>query len=127
MDPQQELFTALLLQLKEKGYDVFDTFLPGEDALYPFVYLADSQQVDDTNKSAVFGNVYQTVHIWHNNPKQRGSVSEIILDVKTMCRKLEHTKNFGWNLLNVNQRVLPDTTTKQPLLHGILELEFRFS
>ena len=32
MDPQQELFTALLLKLKEKyedtGIDVYDTFLP---------------------------------------------------------------------------------------------------
>ena len=31
MDPQQELFTELLLKLKEMGYDVYDTFLPPED------------------------------------------------------------------------------------------------
>ena len=44
MDPQQELFTELLLKLKELGYDVYDTFLPPEDTPYPFIYLADSQQ-----------------------------------------------------------------------------------
>ena len=61
MDPQQELFTELLLRLKEKGYDVYDTFLPPEGTPYPFIYLADSQQTDDSNKTAIFGNVYQTI------------------------------------------------------------------
>ena len=127
MDPQQELFTELLLRLKEKGYDVYDTFLPPEGTPYPFIYLADSQQTDDANKSVVFGNVYQTIHVWHNNPKQRGTVSKILLDIKTVCRNLEYTKNFGWNLRNVSQRVLPDSTAKQPLLHGVLNIEFKFN
>ncbi|MDD3186597.1 MAG: hypothetical protein PHD56_14260 [Anaerostipes sp.] len=127
MDPQQELFTALYVQLKEKGYDVYDSFLPGEDASYPFIYLADSQQVDDRNKTTTFGNVFQTIHVWHNNPKRRGTVSGILLDVKSICYGLEETKNFGWDLLHVNQQILPDTTTKQPLLHGVLNVEFKFN
>ena len=92
-----------------------------------FVYLADSQQTDDANKTAVFGNVYQTIHVWHNNPRQRGTVSKMLLAIKTTCRKLDHTENFAWDVRNVNQRLLPDTTTKQPLLHGLLEIEFSFS
>lgn len=127
MDPQQELFTELLLELRKLGYDVYDTFLPPEDTPYPFVYLADSQQTDDANKTAVFGNVYQTIHVWHNNPRQRGTVSQMLLDIKKVCYKLEHTENFAWMLQNVNQRILPDKTTKTPLLHGVLELEFKFS
>ena len=74
MDPQQELFTELLMQLKNLGYDVYDTFLPPEDTPYPFLYLADSQQIDNRNKTTVFGNVYQTIHVWHNNPKPRGGI-----------------------------------------------------
>lgn len=127
MDPQQELFTELLVKLKEKGYDVYDGFLPPEDTPYPFVYLAGSQQTDDPNKSAVFGNVFQTIHVWHNNPKQRGTVSAILGEIKHVCRRLSHTENFAWDLRNVDQRILPDSTTKQPLLHGILEVEFKFS
>lgn len=127
MDPQQELFTELLLRLKEKGYDVYDTFLPPEGTPYPFIYLADSQQTDDANKTAVFGNVYQTIHIWHNNPRQRGTVSGILLDIKKICYRLEHTANFAWMIQNMNQRILPDNTTKTPLLHGMLEVEFKFS
>ena len=127
MDPQQELFTELLLKIKELGYGVYDTFLPPEDTPYPFIYLADSQQTDDPNKTAVFGNVYQTIHVWHNNPRQRGTVSKILLDIKKVCYRLEHTGNFAWMVQNINQRILPDNTTKTPLLHGLLEVEFKFS
>lgn len=127
MDPQQEIFTELLLQIKALGYDVYDGGLPPEGTPYPFVYLGDSRQTDDANKNAVFGNVYQTVHIWSNTPRNRGTVSKMLLEVKTACREIGHTAHFSWMLRNAEQRVLPDSITKQPLLHGILELEFRFS
>lgn len=127
MDPQQELFSELLLKMKELGYDVYDTFLPPKGTPYPFIYLADSQQTDTRNKTAVFGNVSQTIHIWHNNPRQRGTVSKMLLDIKKICYKLEHTENFAWMVRDVNQRILPDNTTKTPLLHGLLEVEFKFS
>ncbi|MEI3258240.1 MAG: hypothetical protein V8S03_02785 [Faecalimonas umbilicata] len=127
MDPQQELFTKLLTEIKALGYDVYDGFLPPDGAPYPFIYLADSQQTDDANKTAVFGNVYQTIHVWHNDPRQRGTVSKMLLAIKNTCRKLDHTDNFAWDVRNVNQRILPDKTTKQPLLHGLLEIEFSFS
>lgn len=127
MDPQQELFTKLLLRLKELGYDVYDTFLPPEGTPYPFIFIADSQQTDTQTKSAVIGNVYQTIHVWHNSPKQRGTVSQMLLDIKKVCYKLKHTENFAWMIQNVNQRILPDKTTKTPLLHGVLEVEFKFS
>lgn len=127
MDPQQELFTELLLKLKDLEYDVYDTFLPPEGTLYPFIFIADSQQTDTQTKSAVMGNVYQTIHVWHNNPKQRGMVSQMLLDIKKVCYKLEHTENFDWMIQNVNQRILSDKTTKTPLLHGVLEVEFKFS
>lgn len=127
IDPQQELFTALKLSLEKQGLDVFDNVLPPEDTPYPFVYLGDCQQVDDANKNAVFGNVYQTIHVWHNNPKQRGTVSEILLKIKTVCRELEHTPNFMFMLTNASQQIISDTTTKTPLLHGVLEVEWKFS
>lgn len=126
MDPQQELFTELLVQLRKKGYDVYYTFLPPKDTPYPFIFIADNQQVDAPNKTAVFGNVYQTIHVWHNNPKQRGMVSEMLLNIKQVCYSLKHTANFAWNVRNIEQRILSDTTTTQPLLHGILNVEFYF-
>lgn len=127
MDPQQEIFSQLLLELRTLGYDVYDAGLPPEGTPYPFIYLADSQQVDSANKSAVFGKVHQTIHVWSNHPSDRGTVSSILLVVKQVCRRMEHTANFAWDVRNIDQRVLPDNTTKGPLLHGILEVEFSFS
>ena len=127
MDPQQELFTTLKLELEKLGYGVYDGFLPPEDTPYPFIYLADSHLIDDANKSAVFGNVYQTVHIWHNNTKQRGTVSKMLLDIKSIARRIAKTDNFSWFIRNIDQRILADTTTETPLIHGVLELEFKFS
>lgn len=127
IDPQQELFTRLKLDLEALEYAVYDGFLPPDGTPYPFVYLGDFQQIDDANKSAVFGNVFPTIHIWSDTPKNRGTVSKMLLDIKTVCRKIEHTENFSWSVRNMNQRILPDNTTKTPLLHGIVEAEFSFS
>ena len=127
MDPQQELFTELLIKLRQSGYDVYDSELPPEDTPYPFIYLADNQQIDNIYKNAVIGSAFQTVHVWHSNPKQRGTVSGILLDIKKICYSIERTKSFGWDLRNVEQRIISDNTTKQPLLHGVLSLEFKFS
>lgn len=127
MDPQQELFTILKLKLEELGYDVYDGFLPPKNTPYPFIYLADSHLIDDANKSAVFGNVCQTVHIWHNNPKQRGTVSKMLLDIKNTARKIDKTDNFSWFIIDVEQNILADTITSTPLMHGVLELKFKFS
>lgn len=127
-DPQQELFTALLLGLREQGYDVYDGFLPPEDTPYPFIYLADSHMVDDAgNKSILFGNVYQTVHVWHDSPKRRGTVSGMLGAIKALCRGIRSTGHYAWTVRNMDQRILTDTTTKTPLLHGLLEVEFKFT
>lgn len=127
MDPQQELFAALLTAIQTLGYDVFDGYLPPKGTPYPFVYVGEMQQVDEANKSAVFGKVHATVHVWHNTPKQRGTVSQMLLSIKTACRNLRYTQGFSWDVRNIDQRILPDDTTETPLLHGVLDIEFQFS
>ena len=126
MDPQQELFTELKIMIAELGYDVYDGFLPPEGTPYPFVYLGDSNASDEPNKSAIFGIVTQTIHVWHDDPMERGTVSAMLLKLKSAARRLEHTKNFGWNVTGMNQRIIPDNTTGRPLLHGVIDLRFHF-
>lgn len=126
-DPQQEIFTAVKLGLEEKGHTVYDGFLPPDGTPYPFDYLGDCQQIDDANKSAIFGTVHLTIHLWMDDPKKRGTASAMLLEIKDVCRKIEHTPNFAWSVRNINQRLFADTTTKTPLLHGVIEAEFVFS
>lgn len=127
MDPQQELFSEIVVRLRTKGYDVYDGALPPEGTKYPFIYIADSQQNDRTTKNAVIGTVNQRIHAWHNDPCKRGVLSGILFEVKGVCRKIEHTSNYGWMLSNVEQRILDDDTTDQPLLHGVIDFEYQFS
>lgn len=127
IDPQQEIFTQTKLALEALGYSVYDGVLPPEGTPYPFVYLGDCRQNDEANKSAVLGRVYLTIHVWHNNPRQRGTVSEMLLNIKTACRKIDRTKNRAWSVRGMNSRIIPDNTTKSPLLHGVIEVEWAFS
>ncbi len=126
-DPQQELFSKLKTGLEAFGYSVFDGVLPPENTPYPLVYLGDCQQTDAANKTAVFGNVNLTIHVWHNNTRQRGTVSGMLLTIKEACRKIRRTDNFKWDVMNIAQNIIPDNTTKTPLLHGVLEVEWKFS
>lgn len=132
MDSQQELFTALKVQLekalKSKGVNVYDTFLPSEGTPYPYVYIGNSQLVDDYgNKTMILGSITQVVDVWHNNPRKRGELSEIMMIVKHVARQINRTNNFAFQIKDINQRILPDTSTSEPLMHGVLELDFRIT
>jgi hypothetical protein len=126
-DPQQELFSRLKLDIEAAGYDVYDTFLPPEGTPYPFVYLGNFTQNDNETKSEVIGYVYPQIHVWHNNPRQRGTVSKMLCDIKAICRRIARTDNYAWMIQNVRQQILADNTTKTPLIHGVIESDWRFS
>lgn len=127
MDPQQEIFTRIKRDLERFGYDVYDGILPPEGTPYPFVYLGDTTSDDRLTKTQINGVVYQTIHVWSNTPKNRGTVSEMLSEIKRLCRIISETHNFSWSVRNVSQRIIPDNTTGTPLLHGVLEIEFYFS
>ena len=128
MDPQQELFTALLADLKKLGYDVYDGSLPPADTSYPFIYLADSQMDDDLSiKNARLADINQTIHVWHSNVRQRGTVSKMLLDIKRVAFKLTETTSYKWMLTSTNQRILNDNTTNEPLLHGVIDFAYKLT
>lgn len=127
MEAQQELFTAMKLALEERGYAVYDGFLPPEGTAYPFVYIGDFRQADKEHKTDLTGSVFPTIHVWHNDPGQRGTVSQMLLDIKTTARLLQKTGRYSWVVRGITQNIFPDTTTRTPLLHGVFEAEFLFS
>ena len=127
IDPQQELFTAYKLALEAMGYSVYDGCLPPEDTPYPFIYLGDFRQSDQILKNAVIGYVYPSISVWHNNTKQRGTVSQMISDIKWVVYNVNKTKNRSWLVQSCEARIIPDNTTKTPLLHGIVDAGLKFS
>ena len=85
------------------------------------------QRVIRLQKIEIIGETNLTLKVWHDNVRQRGIVSGILADIKKICRSIEHTEHYAWNMQRPTQRILPDNTTKQPLLMGILEVAFKFS
>lgn len=126
MDAQQELFTHLKLNIEKLGYKVYDGALPPANTPYPFVYLGEFRQTDRETKTHPYGNVYPTIHVWHNNLFKRGELSDMVLEIKRVCRQLTRTPTYAWSVRNVTSRIINDTTTKEQLMHGIIDGEWFF-
>ena len=124
MDIQQAIFTQLLLDIKEKGYDTYDGELPPEDTPYPFVYLGSNTQSDNSTKAGYVGTVSQMIHVWHDDTHKRGTVSAMLADIKGVCRDIGN--KYPVILSGITQNILEDNTTKKPLLHGVLTVNFKF-
>lgn len=124
MQAQQELFTYFKTQL-----NAYDGQLPPRGTTYPFYYIADTRQQYGSAKSHDYGYVTLIVHIWHNDEKQRGTVSEMMQNVMTKAGQLDETTNFKWSLIRneTEQQILADNTTQPPLIHGWSSLRFSYS
>lgn len=124
MQAQQELFTYFKTQL-----NAYDGQLPPRGTTYPFYYIADTRQQYGSAKSHDYGYVTLIVHIWHNDEKQRGTVSEMMQNVMIKAGQLDETTNFKWSLIRneTEQQILADNTTQPPLMHGWSSLRFSYS
>lgn len=123
MDKQQDLFTYLVVKLREEGYTVYDCGVPGPSATYPYILLSNMQQVDEITKLGAVANVYPTIDVYHDIVTQRGLVSDIMMRIKQIC--MEFATENNWLLSGISTQIRPDNTTAVPLLHGILEPTFQ--
>lgn len=127
LEPQQAFFIAVRRELAARYPGmVYDGELPGSETAYPFIYLGEFNQTDRETKSVILGSIPVTVHVWHDRPGQRGTVSRLCMAVKTAIRGAKH-KDYSFLVRNVKSRIIPDNTTKVPLVHGIVEAEVLFS
>lgn len=126
MDAQQELFTELRKRIKAEGYDVYDGQLPRPDTPYPFVYISYSQLIDTPIKGHVMGTVSQQIDVYSNDINKRGTFSEMLRIIKLICREIDCTDHYSWICSSISQTIMPDNTTSEPLLHGVLTAEFKY-
>lgn len=127
VEPQQAFFIAVRRELVERYPGmVYDGELPGPETEYPFIYLGEFNQTDRETKSVILGSIPVTVHVWHDRPDQRGTVSGLNMAVKSALRSAVH-RDYSFLVRNVKSRIIPDNTTKVPLVHGIVEAEVLFS
>lgn len=123
--PQQQIYDAVFLIAHQLGYSVYD-YLPADEVDYPFIYIGEYINDDTQNKSTVTGVMTQTMHVYHT-VRGRRELTTMINNIKNECMKLKHTENFYVSYRRSNEQVLTEIESGEPLLHGILEIEFSFN
>ena len=123
MSPEQELYDRLyIISQNELGYDTYDQ-LPRLDANYPFVELAETQNVSNDIKNSRQGQVTQTVNFWgsENMRYQLAKMMEKFLFDRV------RTDRYVYVLDHVEKRILPDSSVPNTrLFHGVLTLVFNY-
>lgn len=123
--PQQQIYDAVFLASHLLGYRTFP-FLPAKEEKYPFVYVGEQSDQDKKTKSNIYGNVQQTIHIYHLIENRR-DLTGMMDALKVELRKLKRTENFYVTCKKITAQTIQDTTTPQALWHGIIEAEFTFN
>lgn len=107
----------------ELGYTTVDHIDPNEELNYPFVFVGEQfEQPEFGNKDIVDARTQITLHFWHNDHRQRGTLTQMMNEVEERCVRLNSTNNLYLVFLNKDTQMLSET----PLMHGILEVEYKY-
>lgn len=121
--PQQEVFTFCRQKAIELyGADIVYDYTPYEEPT-PFVIIGEAFNQDVDSKSQINVRLQQTIHFYYPI-KQRGTLEKQILRYKHAIREATNTKRYYITVEKISSRVIQDNSTKTPLWHGILEIEF---
>ena len=124
MSPEQIVFTELFRISHSLGFDTYD-YQPDGTADYPFVHIGEQfAQTNRTNKTRVFPSTQITLHVWHNDRRQRGTVSGMLEQLEREAWQITEIKHLDVRLNGTNKQILIDNSTASDLLHGILEVDF---
>ena len=123
MSPEQELYDRLyIISQNELGYDTYDQ-LPRLDATYPFVELAETQNVSNDIKNSRQGQVTQTINFW-GSEDMRYQLAKMM--EKFLFDRVR-TDSYVYVLDHVEKRILPDSSVPNTrLFHGVLTLVFNY-
>ncbi|WP_077317575.1 hypothetical protein [Virgibacillus proomii] len=122
--PQQQLFDEVFKRSLSLGYNTVD-YLPANDYGLPFVHIGEQFSQDLRTKDLLYGNVQQTINVYHNYRKRR-ELTTMVNNLKEAFRKIKHTENFYVTVKNVSDRSVQGKTGTERYWRGIIEVEFRF-
>lgn len=125
MDEQQELYTALRTGLICEGFDVYDADIP-TDPKYPFIVMADTTTELKAVKFGRAGKVTQHIYVYHNSPKKRGTLSDMVSKVQKLCGRLIRTRNYSWKLTNYNAKYDKSDETENAIIRADINATFIF-
>lgn len=86
---------------------------------YPYIVLGEqfSQNIR-TSKDSLNKDTQVTLHVWHNDWDNRGTLTELMYDIEKGI-----IRTFGVRGDNISTQLVDDPNTN--LIHGILETDIR--
>jgi len=120
ISPEQKIYTQIRRICDELGYSVYD-YQADSQAEFPFVILGEQcSKPFREHKDGRSKQVQTTIHVWHNDWRRRGTVSQIMREIE-----LKVIDRFGVPAENINMQIIADDTTGSNLWHGILETDIK--
>lgn len=101
-------------------------YLPGLGVEYPIVYIGECFSDDIKTKWGYGAAVRMTIHFYSDEYTKRGSFSELINECLQRIKEKKKENGYRFSLKDSHIQVMGDISTEKLLLHGILELDFRF-
>lgn len=123
--PDQQIYDELFKISLKLGYDTYN-YLPPEGTEYPFVFIGEQISTDSVNKTMVIGEVMQRIHVYGDKDKRR-QVTDMMNNLIYQIRKITHTDTFYISIKSLRKQILLDTSTNETLLHGLIEIDFKFN
>ena len=124
MTPNHAIFRLVFAEGLKVTDRTFD-YLPDAGTQYPFIYVGESSNANETNFD-LFGSATQTIHIYATR-RQRAeldNLTSLLLNaLRGSCRAYDYAINF----VSCNQQDAPDNTDVQPLIHRVLDISFFYN
>lgn len=126
MHPKHRIWLETRAISQRLGYDTYD-YLPGDEAAYPFVFIGEQfKQSARDSKDSDLNRTQVTVHVWHDNPRQRGTLTHMMDQIETNARAVKNLSGLTVEVLEADDQVIPDNSTGKDLMHGILEINYEY-
>lgn len=124
MTPNHAIFRLVFAEGLKVTDRTFD-YLPDAGTQYPFIYVGESSNANETNFD-LFGNVTQTIHIYATR-RQRAELDNLTSLLLNALRGSCGAYDYAINFVSCNQQDAPDNTDVQSLIHRVLDISFFYN
>lgn len=122
--PRQLLYDTIFERLSMLGFIVFDK-LPMEEVPYPFIVIKNNlSEYDKRQKSNRSMALSLKIDTWHLSDN-RGEHDKTLTQIEQSLFSLVSIEGLPLMVRDLRTNEMTDTTTKDSLLHGIIDVTYQ--
>lgn len=122
--PRQLLYDTIFERLSMLGFIVFDN-LPMEEVPYPFIVIKNNlSEYDKRQKSNRSMALSLKIDTWHLSDN-RGEHDKTLTQIEQSLFSLVSIEGLPLMVRDLRTNEMTDTTTKDSLLHGIIDVTYQ--